>query len=587
MKIKTKPEEIFNEYAAGKEWNENTELYDNVEKNRRFEIGDQWHGVKAPNMVKPVFNVIKRVTSYFVATIVSNNVGVHITPFDEDDENLAMAEIMANEVNRVLERTKMNAKTRTFVRNACIDGDTDAYIMFDPEIETNQSAQGDIEIEIVDNTHVIFGNPYSSDVQKQPYILVVQRMYTDTVRDMAKNDEVQPDDDPQVEFNFHGDSKLTTVITKFWKEKKTETVKDEFGKKEVTHTDVYYTQVTAKDVIKEPTKLGYHLYPIAHMSWEKVKNSYHGQSPITGLIPNQIFINKIYAMCMVYMTNMGFPKIFYDENKIAKMTNDVSKATAITNMDLAGKVMDAVKAPDFSNQVIQLIDSTIQYTKELMGASDSALGELTNPNNTSAIVAVQQASSVPLEIQKLDFQQFYEDVVRIVIDIMATDYGKRIVKMTEIQSKAIGNAPSFDEEGIEHYPTSMMMDFSIFHNMNYDLSVEVGQSSYWSETTQVQTADSMFDRGIINDPLMYLDLIPEKYIPGKAKLIDKLKEQRAEAERMQMMQMQQEQTAPEQEVPEGVTWGMRDGQDNRAPAGMYGDEQLNEVYATAKENFYQ
>ena len=546
MKIKTKPEEIFNEYAAGKEWNENTELYENVEKNRRFEIGDQWHGVKAPNMVKPVFNVIKRVTSYFVATIVSNNVGVHITPFDEDDENLAMAEIMANEVNRVLERTKMNAKTRTFVRNACIDGDTDAYIMFDPEIETNQSAQGDIEIEIVDNTHVIFGNPYSSDVQKQPYILVVQRMYTDTVRDMAKNDEVQPDDDPQVEFNFHGDSKLTTVITKFWKEKKTETVKDEFGKKEVTHTDVYYTQVTAKDVIKEPTKLGYHLYPIAHMSWEKVKNSYHGQSPITGLIPNQIFINKIYAMCMVYMTNMGFPKIFYDENKIAKMTNDVSKATAITNMDLAGKVMDAVKAPDFSNQVIQLIDSTIQYTKELMGASDSALGELTNPNNTSAIVAVQQASSVPLEIQKLDFQQFY-------------------------------------------YPTSMTMDFSIFHNMNYDLSVEVGQSSYWSETTQVQTADSMFDRGIITDPLMYLDLIPEKYIPGKAKLIDKIKEQQAEAQRMQQMQMQQEQAAqaPEESVPEDVTWGMRDGQDNRAPAGMYGDEQLNEVYASAKENFYQ
>ena len=353
------------------------------------------------------------------------------------------------------------------------------------------------------------------------------------------------------------------------------------------HTDVFYTRVTSQSVIKEPTKFGYHLYPIAHMSWERVKNSYHGQSPITGLIPNQIFINKIYAMCMVYMTNMGFPKVFYDENKIAKMTNDVSSATAITNMDLAGKVIDAVKAPDFSNQIIQLIDSTIQYTKELMGASDSALGELTNPNNTSAIVAVQQASSVPLEIQKLDFQQFYEDVVRIVIDIMATDYGRRMIKMTEIQSKAIGNMPQIDELGIEHYPTSMMMDFSIFHNMNYDLSVEVGQSSYWSETTQVQTADSMFDRGIITDPLMYLDLIPEKYIPGKAKLIDKIKEQQAEAQRMQMMQMQQEMAAqtPETvgETQPGVTPGMRDLQDYRAPAGMYGDEQLNDVYAASKE----
>lgn len=593
MKIKTKPEEIFSEYEAGKEWNQNHDLYENVEKNRRFEIGDQWHGVNAPNMVKPVFNVIKRVTSYFVATIVSNNVGVHITPFDEDDENLATAEIMANEVNRVLERTKMNAKTRTFVRNACIDGDTDAYVLFDPDIETNQSAQGDIDIEIVENTHIIFGNPYSCEVQKQPYILVIQRKYVDSVKDEApKPEEIVADEDYQAEYNTSGDSKLVTVITKFWKVKTTETVEDDLGKKEVSHTDVWYTKVTANSVLKEPTKLGYHMFPIAHMSWEKVKNSYHGQSPITGLIPNQIFINKIYAMCMVYMTNMGFPKIFYDQNKIAAMTNDVTKATAITNMDLAGKVMDAVKAPDFSNQVIQLIDSTIQYTKELMGASDSALGELTNPNNTSAIVAVQQASSVPLEIQKLDFQQFYEDVVRIIIDIMATDYGRRLVKMTEIQSKALGNQPTYDEDGVEHYPTSMMMDFSIFHNMNYDLSVEVGQSSYWSETTQVQTADSMFDRGIITDPLMYLDLIPEKYIPGKAKLIDKIKEQQAEAQRMEQMQMMQEQgmTPPQpqgEEVPEGTTWGMRDGQDNRAPAGMYGNEQLNEVYAEAKEDFYQ
>ena len=31
------------------------------------------------------------------------------------------------------------------------------------------------------------------------------------------------------------------------------------------------------------------------MSWESVKNSYHGVSPITGKIENQIFINKIYA----------------------------------------------------------------------------------------------------------------------------------------------------------------------------------------------------------------------------------------------------------------------------------------------------
>ena len=199
----------------------------------------------------------------------------------------------------------------------------------------------------------------------------------------ADINKIVPDEDDFVETTDSSfDKQLTTVITKFWKEttnvKKTDKFNNEYTDKETT---VHMMKVTSQVVLKDDTDLKYHRYPLAYWTWEKVKNCYHGQSPITGLIPNQIFINKIYAMCMVYMTNMGFPRVFYDENKIAKITNDVSKATAVTNMDLAGRIMDAVKAPDFSNQIIQLVDSTINYTKDFMGASDAALGNISNPNN--------------------------------------------------------------------------------------------------------------------------------------------------------------------------------------------------------------
>jgi hypothetical protein len=270
-------------------------------------------------------------------------------------------------------------------------------------------------------------------------------------------------------------------------------------------------------------------------------------------------------------------------------------------MDMAGKVIDAVKAPDFSNQIIQLIDSTIAYTKETMGASDAALGEITNPNNTSAIVSVQQASSVPLEIQKLDFYQFYEDIVRIIVDIMGCDYGTRMVKITESQAKALnlvdhieyhdmfgnqvqpvldpmtGQLPP-DIEVVPIYKTYAEIDFSVLRNANFDLDVEIGQSSYWSEQTQVQTMDNLFDKGIVTNPITYLEGIPDKYIPNKRKLMDELKQQRAEAERQQKIVEQQSM------IP-GVTRGMQDGQDNRASAGMYGNEQLNQVYEASKE-FY-
>ena len=610
MEIKKKPEEIYAEYVDGTSFNAGMELYSNVKKNQRFFMGDQWYGVNAPDMTKPVFNIIKRVVSYFIAMLVSDDVGVHITPFDDTEENKALADVLAFSVEKVIERTKTTTKARKNIQNACVDGDTAVYISFDPDIETNQSYQGDIETEVVDNTHIIFGNPYTSEVQKQPYILVVQRLYTKQVKDMAKeagvseNDisMITPDDDEYTNEQSSADAQLTTVITKFWKEKTTVNDKDQFGiSKPHTKTTVKCIKVTNKVVLKEETDLEYKLYPIAWFSWEKTSNNYHGRSPITGLIPNQVFINKIYAMCMVYMTNMGFPRVFYDENKIAKLTNDVTKATAITNMDMAGKVIDAVKAPDFSNQIIQLIDSTIAYTKETMGASDAALGEIANPNNTSAIVSVQQASSVPLEIQKLDFYQFYEDIVRIIVDIMGCDYGTRMVKITESQAKALnlvdhieyhdmfgnqvqpvldpmtGQLPP-DIEVVPIYKTYAEIDFSVLRNANFDLDVEIGQSSYWSEQTQVQTMDNLFDKGIVTNPITYLEGIPDKYIPNKRKLMDELKQQRAETERQQKIVEQQSM------IP-GVTRGMQDGQDNRASAGMYGNEQLNQVYEASKE-FY-
>ena len=603
MKIKTKPNEIFLEYEDGKTFNQSRDLYSNVEKNQRFYLGDQWYGVNAPDLTKPVFNILKRVCSYYTAMLASDEVGINIAPMDETTENKVATDIIAKECERVLEQTRTKFKWRTNIKNAIVDGDTCMYMNFNPDVETGHEYKGAIETEIIDNTNVIFGNPYCQDVKAQPYILIVQNLYTNQVKDYAEKKGVDttnivPDNENYVtlaESPGSDSDKLTTVITKFWFETTKETSIDQFGLPvENEHRTVWFTKVTKQVVLDKPTDLGYKNYPIAYFSWEKVKNCYHGRSPITGLIPNQIFINKIYAMCMVYMTNMGFPRIFYDENKISKLTNSVASATKITNMDLAGKMMDAVKAPDFSNQIIQLVDSTIAYTKDFMGASDAALGNISNPNNTSAIVAVQQASSVPLEIQKLDYFQFVEDIVRAMLDIMANRYGRRIVKLTEAQAKDLNlvridpmtGMPAVDQMGMPQYETSLPIDFSVLKNLTYDLSVDVGQASYWSEQTQVQTADALFDRQVITDPVMYLEMIPDKYIKNKGKIVEAIKLQQEQAQLMQQQMMQQQMMMGGEPLPEEqgqpTTRGMQDGVDNRGAA----DEPTQQVYAASKE-FYQ
>ena len=78
-----------------------------------------------------------------------------------------------------------------------------------------------------------------------------------------------------------------------------------------------------------------------------------------------------------------------------------------------------------SNQVIGLIEKIIDYTRDTMGASDAALGNV-RPDNTSAIIAVQKASESPLTLQRMDFYQFVEDYIRIMMDMMRVDYGARM-----------------------------------------------------------------------------------------------------------------------------------------------------------------
>lgn len=48
------PGGIYDEYQQGVSYNYNIDLYDKVRKNESFFIGNQWEGVDAPDLDKPV-----------------------------------------------------------------------------------------------------------------------------------------------------------------------------------------------------------------------------------------------------------------------------------------------------------------------------------------------------------------------------------------------------------------------------------------------------------------------------------------------------------------------------------------------------
>ena len=533
MKIKKKPKEIRAEYEKAKAFNQQINLYDTVEKNENFYAGEQWKGVNAPDLDKPVFNILKRVISYFIAMLVSDDIAVSIQPFDYSAAAAQQAKIISDQIKREMERCKYKSKTRKMLRNCAVSGDGCFYHYFEPDVETGQLNKGVISVENIDNVNILFGNPFSYEVQKQPYILIVQRRSLESVQEEAEMnglsqeviDSIRTESD-DTNMNDDDAEKLCTVIIKMFKEtKKVQTGEMDVAGNPIEREakSVHYIKVVNDVVLKEETDLEYSLYPVAYMNWEETKNCYHGRSPITGLIPNQIYVNKLFAMSMMFTQNNAFPRLLYDGGTIEEMSNAVNEAFDVDRMDLAGDVLRYTQAPDFSSQVLQLIDTTIERTRDFLGASDAALGNV-KPDNTSAIIATQQATAIPLELQRLNFYDFVEDSVRILIDMMSHDYGTRKV-MAEMED---GSKQLVD------------VDFSVLQNLNYDLNIEIGRTNYWSEIAQTTTMDNLLNKGVLTDIELYLESIPDSAVSNKAQIIEnvrkKMLEQQQQAQAMALAQ---------------------------------------------------
>ena len=503
------PEQVREEFDRAVSYNQNLGLYDRVEQNEHFFVGNQWEGVNAPDLEKPVINIIKRVILYFVSNIVSDDISADVQSFGgAEDERIL--KIIRAQFDRIMENTKAKSLNRKLLRSCAVDGDACLYVNFDPSIRVGDGVsetQGDIVLEEIDNTNIYFGNPEVGDVQKQPYLIIMQRKPLSDVRREAEERGVadfypEEDQDPNG-VNLRFETGKTTVLTRLWKQDGT----------------IWACKVASGKFLMEPTDLGYRLYPVAYMSWDEIKNCYHGQAAVTGIVPNQIYVNKIFAMCMEHIKKTAFPKVLYNQQIIpGGLTNRVGEYIAV-NGDPSAAVAGSFRAPEMSAQVMTVVERIINYTRDMMGASDAALGNI-NPDNTSAIIAVQKSSAMPLELNKMAFYQFVEDYIRIFMDVMRVNYGMRMVYYTD-----------------EDQQVAEMFDFSLIDQLHLKLDVNIGASTYWSEIMQVQTIDNLFNKGIIGDAILYLDSIPDGYIRNKAKIVEALK-QRQEMEAAAGAQMQ-------------------------------------------------
>ena len=459
--------------------------------------------------------------------------------------------------------------------------------------------RGEIQMELVDGINVMFGNPNDRRVETQPYILIVGRdtvehlrweaerfqknkkLYKSGKANTSKPDtmesEFQPDQENQ---DFTGVGGRTEIIsddngkalyvllyTKTSQEVDKlddegnpvyEDVLDDKGEPvyedgvldaygepvpkrkavRVIETTVHVTKATRTAIIYEDVDTGLTRYPIAWGNWEKQKNQYHGRALVTGLIPNQIFINQMFATAMRHLQLMAFPKTVYNADLISSWTNEVGQAIGVRGLQpgqAISQVAYNLQPAEMSNQIFTLIDKAMAYTKECLGATDAQMGNV-KPDNTSALMVLQTNAEVPLENIRSGVYEWIEDIGGILLDFMGTYYGTRpVVVDQEFEEFITGpdGTPQIDPQTGQMMTQKIVrkvlkeFDFSQFKHLWLNLRVDVGATTYFSEIAMTQTLDNLRADGTL-DVIQYLERIPDKLIPKKQELIDELKGRIAE-----------------------------------------------------------
>ena len=536
MSNKTKgnllPEQVQEEYRQATDYKRqlgSRGLYEQTRINERFYSGDQWYGVNCGDSRPLVrYNVIKRIGDYKMAVVGAQPVsvrfsaeGVPVTAVSCDlveryrgalrqgktpdalpaaAAAQAMAAALTDYFATTAKRLKLEDLKQRVLRNAYISGTGVLYTYWDDRIRTGLYADeahtapicGDIATEVLDIEQVYMGDPSVEDIQQQPYIIVVQRRAVAEIQRLAKAHGCRRWGEVRGDGEDGGGH--ATLLTRFWKEW------DESGT-----VTVRAVQVCGSVTVRETWDMGVKLYPLSVFRWEEKRHQCYGESEIPYLIPNQIAINRTISAGVWAVMMMGMPMMLVNGDVVSgPITNDPGQIIPVYGS--GEEVRDAVRyvdPPAFSAQLDANVQGLIRDTMTQAGVSTTLLGDV-EPHNTSAIIAVREASLMPLTMMQNRFYTFLEEVARVWAEFWMAMYGNRGLKIAE-------------EQGVWYMP----FDGGLCRDLLLSIGVEVGGGEAYSESRMVETLDNLYNHGVINAK-QYLSRLPKGTVPRMEALLQEM-----------------------------------------------------------------
>lgn len=529
--MKLAPMEIYQEFMNDIDYKTAMGFASKWPELTRFIEGKQWPAATeaTKHMPRPVINVCDQTLENKRSNILSQQLTMQFRLQEMTGEE-SQEEIVAQDFTDMAKNTWYDLDQDTLIEEAVDDaiaiGNGIVHYYYDSEYSggSNVKYMGRIQGELIDPMDICFGNnrlkPYQT--QKQPFMILRRNRGFDEVVGQAKKtgedaDKIQPDksnDDVNEKYDSgrvesKNDNTVTTYM-KYYKDKK----------------EVWYTEVTKNATVIKPKRLApvidndgieeyepFKLYPVVHLGFKRRRKSVYYRSLIEDIIPNQKALNWGMGMQLLSMQQAAWPKIIAKVGALTQQITNTPGEVLEDNYKGGGDGFKYMQVPSVPASAANLTNTILDMTRNIIGVTEVSTGETIGANMAaSAIIALQNQAQKPNEGYMKNVVSFVKRGGEIWEQFYKSYYNQPIpIKGQDEKGKEIGKV-FYGERG---------------RGIGFDLIIDVGPASTFTESLQVSILDNYADRQWI-DKYTHAKNMPNSVLPQDIREQFKKEEEQAE-----------------------------------------------------------
>jgi len=557
MKIKLDPGEIYQEFLNDIDYKTAMGFNKLWPELTRFIEGDQWPPKTEATkyMPRPVINICDQTVENKRSNILSQQLKMQFRPKEQVEEGEIPQEV-AQDFTDMAENTWYDVDQDTLTEEMVDDtvsiGNGILHYFYDADYNGGTSTKyiGRLDGEQIDPMDLAYGNtklkPYQTD--KQPFIIIKRSRDVNDVQEQSKKNGnsdwamIKPDTYTDKDEKYKSgkvenkNSNEVATYIKYYK-KKNKRVKE-----------VWYTEVTRSQVVVKPRNLApvmeneetgeedyeaFKKYPIVHLGFKRRRRSVFYRSMIEDIIPNQKALNWGLGMQLLSMQQTAWPKIIAKVKALTQTVTNIPGEVIEDHYTGSGDGIKYMQMPNTPPTASNLTNTILDMTRNVVGMTEVSTGEAIGANMAaSAIIALQNQAQKPNDA-------YMRNTVTAV---------KRVGEIWESFYKSYYNTPRpITGKDDNDKPVTKIFNGESGRGIEFDLIVDVGPASTFTESLQVSILDAYADRQWI-DKFTHADNMPSSVLPQRIREKFKKEEEVAKEKEEQMSQAMAQLTHEEQQA---------------------------------------